>query len=58
MIGKVALYNFEEDLAERENLSIESSAENKAVIASLLKELTTWRKQNKVPLPTASILEF
>ncbi len=56
--GKVELYNLEEDLAECEDLSIENSAENKVVIASLLKELTTWRKQNKVPLPPASILEF
>ncbi|MEQ9287652.1 MAG: sulfatase [Cyclobacteriaceae bacterium] len=52
--GKVELYNLEKDLAETENLS----NENKEVAESLLAELTAWRKENKVPLPDASILDI
>lgn len=52
--GKVELYNLEEDLAESENLA----EENNEVAVSLLKKLTAWRKENNVPLPPASKLEF
>lgn len=52
--GKVELYNLEKDLKEAHNL-----VENNPEIASqLLNELITWRKNNKVPLPPASNLEF
>ena len=52
--GKVELYNLEKDLKEAQNL-----VENNPEIASqLLNELITWRKNNKVPLPPASTLEF
>ena len=52
--GKVELYNLDKDLKEAHNL-----AENNPEIASqLLGELMTWRKNNQVPLPPASTLEF
>ncbi|MBU2905138.1 sulfatase [Arenibacter algicola] len=52
--GIVELYNLEKDLKEAHNL-----AENNPEIASqLLNELITWRKNNKVPLPPASVLPF
>jgi arylsulfatase A-like enzyme len=52
--GKVELYNLEEDLKESQNL-IDKNAEKGS---ELLVELVTWRKNNKVPLPKSSILEF
>ena len=52
--GKVELYNLDEDLKESKNLA----SENKPVAKNLLDELTTWRKENKVPLPPASALKF
>ena len=52
--GKVELYNLDEDLKESKNL-VEV---NKQVADELLDELVSWRKQNKVPLPPASKLEF
>ncbi|MEG3655898.1 sulfatase [Arenibacter palladensis] len=52
--GKVELYNLDKDLKEAHNL-----VENNPEIASrLLGELMTWRKNNNVPLPPASTLEF
>jgi arylsulfatase A-like enzyme len=52
--GKVELYNLEEDIKESKNLA----EENEQITQSLLNELVSWRKENKVPLPPASILEF
>jgi arylsulfatase A-like enzyme len=52
--GKVELYNLEEDLKETKNLV----DENKQTTRNLLAELVTWRKENNVPLPPASTLEF
>ena len=52
--GKVELYNLEEDLKESQNL-IDKNPEKGS---ELLVELVTWRKNNKVPLPKSSILEF
>ena len=52
--GKIELYNLEEDLKE----SYDLSKEQKEVANVLLKELTAWRKHNKVPLPQASVLSF
>jgi len=52
--GKVELYNLEEDLKESKNLA----EENEQIARSLLGELVTWRKENEVPLPPASALEF
>jgi arylsulfatase A-like enzyme len=50
--GKVELYNLERDLLEKNNL-FES---NPKKTEELLNELTNWRKENKVPLPPASVL--
>ncbi|WP_372774715.1 sulfatase [Mangrovibacterium sp.] len=52
--GKVELYKLEDDLKESKNLA----EVNKTVAKSLLDELTTWRRENKVPLPPASILKY
>ncbi|WP_044631213.1 sulfatase [Neotamlana sedimentorum] len=52
--GKLELYNLKDDLKETENLV----SEEKEVIKELLSELTSWRKDNKVPLPPASVLNF
>ena len=52
--GKLELYNLKADPKESKNLSnIEVETTE-----SLLKELVSWRKDNKVPLPPNSILEF
>lgn len=52
--GKVELYNLAEDLKETENLADKNSVKT----SELLSELTAWRKENNVPLPLVSILEF
>lgn len=52
--GKVELYNLKKDLKETNNLV----GINKEIASQLLEELINWRKQNKVPLPPASILSF
>lgn len=52
--GKIELYNLEEDLKESNDLS----EKQKTVANGLLKELTTWRKDNNVPLPPASTLPY
>ncbi len=52
--GNIELYNLEEDLIESENLV----KENKEITQSLLNELVTWRSENKIPLPSVSLLEF
>lgn len=52
--GKVELYNLEEDLKESRNLV----QQEEQVAAALLDQLTTWRKDNEVPLPPASVLEY
>ena len=52
--GKIELYNLEEDLAESKNLA----SVNIQVSEALSKELTFWRRTNKVPLPPASILAY
>ncbi|SMG45275.1 sulfatase [Arenibacter troitsensis] len=52
--GKVELYNLEKDLKEAHNL-VEYNSE---IASQLLNELITWRKNNKVPLPQASVLPF
>jgi arylsulfatase A-like enzyme len=52
--GKVELYNLEKDLKESKNLA----EENQQVAQCLLGELVDWRKENKVPLPPDSRLEF
>jgi arylsulfatase A-like enzyme len=52
--GKVELYNLDKDLKESKNLA----EENKPITNDLLDELVNWRKENKVPLPPASVLVF
>jgi arylsulfatase A-like enzyme len=52
--GKVELYNLDDDLKESKNLV----DLNKEKADELLDELVTWRKDNNVPLPPASVLEF
>jgi len=52
--GKVELYNLEKDLKEEYNLA----DKNPEIASQLLDELKTWRKNNKVPLPPASLLPF
>ncbi|WP_420870122.1 sulfatase [Catalinimonas alkaloidigena] len=52
--GSVELYNLDEDLQESKNLAEEQAQ----ITQELLAELISWRKENKVPLPNASILKF
>ncbi|MDW5288897.1 sulfatase [Formosa sp. PL04] len=52
--GKVELYNLNNDLKEANNLVDESPE----IVSELLDELVTWRKNNKVPLPPATVLSF
>ncbi len=52
--GKVELYDLEKDVKESKNLL----KEKPEIAKALLEELTTWRKENKVPLPPASSLLF
>jgi arylsulfatase A-like enzyme len=52
--GKVELYNLDNDLKEAHNLVDKNPKE----VSLLLDELITWRKDNKVPLPKSSTLEF
>jgi arylsulfatase A-like enzyme len=52
--GKVELYNLQDDLKESKNIAVE----NEELTHSLLAELTIWRKDNQVPLPPVSRLEF
>tara|TARA_R110002049_G_scaffold3795_5_gene27556 strand:- start:14232 stop:15728 length:1497 start_codon:yes stop_codon:yes gene_type:complete len=52
--GKVELYNLKEDLKETQNLAVK----NREKTTQLLNKLITWRKENKVPLPTFSILKY
>ena len=52
--GNIELYNLRKDLKESRNLA----SENLEKAQALLKELTAWRKANKVPLPPSSKLEF
>ncbi|MCL7754597.1 sulfatase [Polaribacter sp. Z022] len=52
--GKLELYNLKKDPKESKNLS---NIELKTT-QNLLRELVTWRKENKVPLPPNSILKF
>ena len=51
--GKIELYNLKTDLKESKNLATEHPQKAEA----LLKELTEWRKNNKVPLPPSSTLK-
>lgn len=52
--GRVELYNLENDLKESENLADVHTK----VTTALLNELVSWRKENRVPLPPASPLEY
>ena len=52
--GKVELYNLRDDLKESHNLATEKPEQAKL----LLNELVQWRKDNQVPLPPSSTLEF
>ncbi|MFY0714899.1 sulfatase [Seonamhaeicola sp. NFXS20] len=52
--GKLELYNLKDDLKETYNLA----EENVKVTLELLDELITWRKENNVPLPPASVLKY
>ena len=52
--GRVELYNLEDDLKESKNLA----EENAQIAKDLLDELVSWRKENNVPLPPASQLEY
>ncbi|MEP4079452.1 sulfatase [Haloferula sp.] len=51
--GNIELYNLRDDLKEARNLAASNPEQAKA----LLKELVTWRRSNKVPLPPSSQLE-
>ncbi|MFD2290889.1 sulfatase [Mariniflexile gromovii] len=51
---KVELYNLKEDLKETYNLK----DNNPEIAHQLLEELVHWRKENKVPLPPASVLIY
>lgn len=52
--GKLELYDLEKDRKESNNL-----AESQPELANqLLAEMVAWRKENSVPLPPHSILEF
>ncbi len=52
--GRVELYNLKNDLKESTNLV----QEEEKITASLLTKLVQWRKNNNVPLPPASKLEY
>jgi len=52
--GKVELYNLKADLKEDHNLV----EEEPNITQGLLDELVAWRKDNNVPLPPASVLEY
>ncbi|MDZ8117084.1 sulfatase [Pontiella agarivorans] len=52
--GSLELYNLEKDPAETHNLA----AEHPEVAQKLLRELTGWRKQNSIPLPPESPLDY
>ncbi|MCL4107176.1 UNVERIFIED_CONTAM: hypothetical protein GTU68_032991 [Idotea baltica] len=52
--GKIELYNLATDLKESNNLV----SEQPEIKDQLLGELIRWRKENKVPLPPASVLEY
>lgn len=52
--GKVELYDLETDLKESNNLV----SKKPEIVSTLLDELTTWRKTNKVPLTSVSQLEY
>ena len=48
------LYNLKDDLGEKTNLADQYPKKAKA----LLREMTAWRKKNKVPLPPATKIPF
>jgi arylsulfatase A-like enzyme len=52
--GKLELYNLVDDPKETKNLA---NIELKTT-QNLLRELVSWRKENKVPLPPNSVLKF
>jgi arylsulfatase A-like enzyme len=52
--GNIELYNLQNDLKESHNLA----SENPEVAQQMLKEMVSWRRANKVPLPPSSQLEF
>ena len=52
--GKIELYHIDNDLKETTNLASQETE----ITQKLVSELTQWRKDNKVPLPPASVLEF
>ena len=52
--GDVELYNLQTDLKESEN----RAAEHPEVADAMLRQLVSWRKDNQVPLPPSSILDF
>lgn len=52
--GNVELYNTKGDLGE----SLDLAAVNPERAQSLLNELVSWRRANRVPLPSSSQLEF
>ena len=52
--GKLELYNLKDDSKESKNLA----ESNQEITNDLLKDLTNWRKENKVPLPPNSVLKF
>ncbi len=52
--GEIELYNLQEDLKESQN----RAAQNPDVAKALLNELVAWRKENRVPLPPSSTLDY
>ncbi len=52
--GNIELYNLRDDLKEEHNLA----AGHPEKAQALLKELVDWRRENNVPLPPSSQLEF
>ncbi|AWW32733.1 sulfatase [Echinicola strongylocentroti] len=52
--GEIELYDLEKDVKESNNLA----DERPVISAQLVDELTKWRKQHQVPLPSASKLVF
>ena len=52
--GKLELYDLENDLKESNNLAVARPE----LAAQLVAEMRAWRKDNQVPLPPDSVLDY